>query len=163
MSKPDLEGSSSGAELVQVERRRVQALVAADLAIADELHANDFQLITPGGHSRSKAEYLDRIASGATIYRLWEPDEISVRASRDIGCVRYRPTMTVIVDGRKTGPRQLWHTDFYEKRSGRWQVVWSQATAISKPDQLAAGTFGPRPDLNPGPARLATGGLEHAH
>jgi hypothetical protein len=23
-----------------------------------------------------------------------------------------------------------WHTDSYEQRDGRWQVVWSQATEI---------------------------------
>lgn len=27
-----------------------------------------------------------------------------------------------------------WHTDCYEWRNGRWQAVWSQATAISPQD-----------------------------
>jgi hypothetical protein len=130
VSCSDLKRPSSGAELDQVERRRVRALVAADIAIADDLHASDFQLITPGGESRSKAEYLGRIASGATNYQLWEPGEISVRVRGDVGCVRYRSMMKVIVDGRERGPRRLWHTDFYERNDGRWQVVWSQATAI---------------------------------
>jgi hypothetical protein len=24
----------------------------------------------------------------------------------------------------------IWHTDHYELRAGRWQIVWSQATAV---------------------------------
>jgi hypothetical protein len=32
--------------------------------------------------------------------------------------------------GQRTPLRSFWHTDVYEKRNGRWQVVWSQATLI---------------------------------
>jgi hypothetical protein len=122
--------SSIPAALAELERRRVRALVAADVAVADELHARDFQLITPCGETRSKADYLGRIASGRTDYQLWEPGEIKVRVRGDVGCVRYRSTMNVIVDGRETGPRRLWHTDYYEQDKGLWRVVWSQATTI---------------------------------
>jgi hypothetical protein len=122
--------ASGAAELAEVERRRVTALVAADIAVADELHAADFQLITPSGETRSQGDYLARIATGKTDYQLWEPGEISVRVRGDVGCMRYRSTMNVILDGQETGPRQLWHTDYYEKDNGRWQVVWSQATVI---------------------------------
>jgi hypothetical protein len=34
-----------------------------------------------------------------------------------------------VVDGSlDTGT--MWHTDYYERREGRWQVVWSHATRI---------------------------------
>ena len=94
-SSPGVKRSSAAAELAAVERRRVRALVAVDLALADELHASDFQLITPGGEARSKEQYLGRIASGETNYQLWEPGEISARVSGEVGCLRYRSTMNV--------------------------------------------------------------------
>ena len=35
------------------------------------------------------------------------------------------------VDGAEGELWQYWHTDGYERRDGRWQVVWSQATRIT--------------------------------
>jgi ATP-dependent protease HslVU (ClpYQ) peptidase subunit len=35
-----------------------------DAAAADEMHAADFQLVTPGGETLSKEEYLAAVASG---------------------------------------------------------------------------------------------------
>ena len=114
--------------LADVERRRLRALVAADLRAADELHADDFQLITPGGDSLSKEDYLGAVASGSIDYLVWEPGTIDARVSGDAACLRYRSTIDINVDGVPLGSRQYWHTDLYEKRDGRWQVVWSQAT-----------------------------------
>lgn len=63
-------------DLADVERRRLRALVDADRVAADELHSDDFQLITPGGIPLTKDEYLGAIASGSVNYLLWEPDAI---------------------------------------------------------------------------------------
>ena len=115
-------------DLADVERRRLRALVDGDLVAANELHADDFQLITPRGDSYSKDEYLAAIASGDVNYLLWEPEGIDVRVHRDAGCLRYRSTIKIVVGGEKSGPGHYWHTDFYEKQNGRWRVVWSQAT-----------------------------------
>jgi hypothetical protein len=117
-------------DLADVERKRLRALVEADLAVADQLHASDYQLITPGGDSFSKEEYLQGVASGEIDYLVWDPEEINVHLHDDSACLRYRSTIEIIVGGRVSGPGQYWHTDFYERRDDRWQVVWSQATQI---------------------------------
>jgi Domain of unknown function (DUF4440) len=63
------------AELLRAtERGRLQALVAGNVDRAHELHADDFQLITPNGEALSKEQYLGGIAAGTLDYRLWEPD-----------------------------------------------------------------------------------------
>ena len=124
----------SEAALADVERQRLRALVTADLGQADELHAGDFRLVTPGGDSLSKAEYLGGIASGAINYLRWEPEEIEARVRANAGCLRYRSTIEIVVEGRELPPTRCWHTDYYERRDGRWQVVWSQATATSTPN-----------------------------
>jgi hypothetical protein len=117
-------------DLADIERRRLRALVDADLAVADELHADDFQLITPSGESVSKQEYLRGVASGDIDYLVWDPEEIDARVHRDAACLRYRSTIKISVRGHESSPRRYWHTDFYEKRGDSWQVVWSQATGI---------------------------------
>ena len=121
------------AELLRAtERERLRALVAADLATADRLHADDFQLINPGGGVLSKQQYLGGIASGALNYRVFEPDsEIAVRLYGEAALIRYRSRLHMSRDGAEGALRQYWHTDAYERRDGRWQVVWSQATAIA--------------------------------
>jgi hypothetical protein len=116
--------------LREIERERLRALVAGDIERAQALHADDFQLINPAGGALSKQEYLDLISSGAFRYRLWEPQPIAVRLYGRSAVVRYRAEIEAIVDGTTTRHGQYWHTDLYEYRDGRLQVVWSQATEI---------------------------------
>jgi hypothetical protein len=98
--------------LVEVERRRLRALVDADLVTAEELHADDFRTdysprrpILEGRVPRSRAV-------GLIDYLVWDSDQIEVRVHRD------------------AGPRRYWRTDYYERQDRRWHVIWSQATEI---------------------------------
>ena len=129
----DGEGAElSVAEQIQaLERQRLRALVAADLARAEPLHAADFQLITPVGETLTKAQYLARIASGEVDYRVWEPDSaIAVRVLGEAVAIRYRARLELVSGGQHVPLGHYWHTDLYERRDGRWQVTWSHATAI---------------------------------
>ena len=119
------------AELEKLERSRLDALVTADLAAAEALHADDYQLITPGGVSLSKEEYLGPISTGTFTYRRFEPDgEIAVRLlGPGAAALRYRAVIDVdFPGGHEIG--RYWHTDIYVRRDGRWLVVWSHATRI---------------------------------
>jgi hypothetical protein len=116
----------------EIERQRLRALVTGNLAAADRLHADDFQLITPSGRLLTKQDYLGGIESGHLNYRLWEVDsEIEVRIYEGVALIRYRSQLHMSLDGGEGEQRPFWHTDSYEWRDGRWQVVWSQATEIS--------------------------------
>ena len=55
---------------------------------------------------------------------------IEVRRYGDAAVIRYQAQAQALAAGRPTGLRRFWHTDIYEKRSGDWQIVWSQATLI---------------------------------
>jgi len=118
------------AELVEIERLRLRALVDADVPAARELHADDFQLVTPSGATYTKEEYLDEVASGTIDYRVWEPHDIHVRVCGDAGCLRYHSRLEIVVAGRTIGLSRYWHTDYYERRDGRWQVIYSHATEV---------------------------------
>jgi hypothetical protein len=118
-----------------LERRRLAALVATDLATAEALHADDYELIPPGGHPISKREYLDAIGSGALDYEVFEPSsEIRVRMfGSEAAAVRYKARIMIHDHEGGTDAGLFWHTDLYELRGGRWQAVWSQATRIRRP------------------------------
>ncbi len=113
-----------------IERQRLRALVEVDMDAARRLHAQDFQLITPFGDSLSKEEYLGTVESGDVDYVVWKPDAIDVRLSGDMAVLRYSSHIEIVVQGRRLPPGDYWHTDYYEKRNGRWQDVWSQATEM---------------------------------
>jgi len=116
--------------LRSTECERLRALVAGDLAVAELLHADDFQLITPGGTVMSREQYLGGIASGYLNYHLWEPDSpILVRLHERVAFLRYRARLHIARAGGAVSRLRCWHTDTYEHRDGRWQVVWSQATS----------------------------------
>lgn len=113
-----------------IEEQRLRALVDADIRTARRLHAHDFQLINPAGLALSDEEYLAFVATGAVDYLVFEPiSEIVVRTYGQSGVLRYQSQIEVVVFGEHQSLK-AWHTDVYELRHGRWQVVWSQATAI---------------------------------
>jgi hypothetical protein len=113
-----------------IERDRLRAFVEADLDVLEPLHADDFQLINPRGKTLTKEEYLGGVASGEIDYLVWEPDsEIAVRLYGEAAAIQYRSNTEIVVGGERLVLRN-WHTDLYEQRDGRWQVVWSQATSI---------------------------------
>lgn len=56
-----------GELLRTTERTRLRALVEADIATADRLHADDYQLTTPGGMRMPKAAYLGAIGDGTRL------------------------------------------------------------------------------------------------
>ena len=119
------------ADLIRAtERERIRALVEANMEVARQLHADDFQLINPRGQSLSKEQYLGGIASGDLDYLVWEPESIEVRLYDQAAAIRYQSQLEIVVQGQKVPRQRYWHTDSYEKRNGGWQVVWSQATGI---------------------------------
>jgi Domain of unknown function (DUF4440) len=123
-------GSPEANRLRATERERLRALVEADVARARPLHADDFQLINPLCGELSKEQYLEGIGSGQLDYLFWEPDSIAVRLYGDAAVIRYRSQLEIVVQGSHVPRPRYWHADIYERREGRWQVVWSQATRI---------------------------------
>lgn len=118
--------------LREIERERLHSLVAFNKDAAMQRHADDFQLINPMGGALTREDYLGALESGALIYHTFAPDsEIAVRLFGKAAMLRYRSRIDVEVNGYRSSPHAYWHTDLYEFRDGRWQVVWSQATAIA--------------------------------
>ena len=98
--------------------------------LARQLHAADFQLITPTGHQYARDQYLDEIETGELKYVAWDPEEMDVRMHASVAMLRYRARLQVDSGTGQVSIFHCWHTDSYELIDGLWQVVWSQATAI---------------------------------
>ena len=111
-----------------LEERRTLALVQCDLATIEELHAPEYQLITPAGRVFTREAYLGQVRA-APFYAAWKVlGEMIFRLSEHMAVIRYKariqfPSGRVLV---------CWHTDSYELRASGWQAVWSQATEVSQ-------------------------------
>src|SRR5512134_3453330 len=93
-----------------LEDRRARALVQRDLATLEELHAPEYQLVTPTGKVLTREVYLGAVRT-EPFYEAWEAlGEMSFRLSAHMAVVRYKariqfPSGRVFV---------CWHTDSYE-------------------------------------------------
>lgn len=104
------------------------------MAVAEQIHAADYELITPNGTIRTKVTYLSDVASKRLEYLTFEPASpiaVPVRATPDLIVLRYIARIRLSVGIADEVELRAWHTDHYEKREGGWAVVWSQATEIT--------------------------------
>ena len=108
-----------------LELRRTRALVERDMKVLEELHAPEYELVTPAGNVFSRKHYLGTIER-EPFYSGWHTGEMAVRVTAEMAAVRYKATIQ-FPSGREV---LCWHTDMYVLRSGRWQAVWSQATEL---------------------------------
>lgn len=125
--------ASSEADVVRsAAQKRGSALITGNMEVARQVHADDFQLVTPLGAVFSKEEYLGAVAAGIIHYLAMELESTSdVRMYHDVALIRYRSQIEVEVQGQKYPRAPYWFTDAYEKRDGQWQIVWSQGTGIA--------------------------------
>jgi hypothetical protein len=122
--------SSQADRLRAIETTRLQALVDADTATARKLTAPDFQQINPAGQSLSRDDLLGAVDAGVLDFLVDEPSSpIAVRLSGDSATLRYQTAFDVVAGGTHV-THQGWTTALYERRDGRWQIVWGQSTAI---------------------------------
>lgn len=123
--------SPEAARLRDIERTRLQALVDANMPVVEALHAVDFQVVPPPGFPLSREEYLAAVASGDIDYHEFKPiSPIDVRLYGQAAVLTYMSHIDIVVSGIGHVAHDAWHTYVYEKRAGRWQAVWEQATAI---------------------------------
>ena len=130
--------------LREVEGARLRSLVAADLSVAERLHAEGYELITPGGATLSKRAYLDGIGSGGLDYSVFEPvSEIRVRLYDRAAILRYRVRDR---DHRQRRARRGHLLAYRCLRESRGAVagglVAGHAHAASRTDGLAAARHG---------------------
>jgi hypothetical protein len=115
-------------EVRQTELRRMKSLVDRDMQVAREIIADDFELIPPSGIVLTKHQYLGDVETGFIRYFVWETaSPITVRVYSDLALIRYLAKIDLEAAANRTSGLH-WFTDAYEKREGRWQIVWSQGT-----------------------------------
>jgi hypothetical protein len=112
----------------EAERALLRASVDGDTGAARRLLAPDFQLIDVLGESETRAAYLQTIGGGIDFVSIKPVSPMRVRLYGNTGVVRYR-AMHELMAGPDRLKHSAWTTSLYERRQGRWLLVWSQTTA----------------------------------
>ena len=105
------------------------AQVRSDKAALERLLADDYRLVNSAGQVETKAQFIaEQTAAG---YRL-EPFTVEEPYQRVIGASALLGGVATLkgTDGGKAYSVRLRFLDVWQKRDGRWQVVFTQATRV---------------------------------
>lgn len=121
--------SQTERQLIDTERQRFAAMVAADIGALERLLADELTYTHTTGTTDSKAELLASLSSGTLKYLSIEPQEMRARPYGEAGVVTGRAAMKVRAGGQELALR-IAFTDVYVRRDGRWQMVAWQSTRL---------------------------------
>jgi hypothetical protein len=116
-----------GAEVIALDKQRMDAMVAQDVATMEKLIADDLVYTHSSARIDTKQSLIGNMKSGSTVYTQMEPSGVE---AKDLGdAVVLTGTAQVTVQGArgemKFGIRFI---DVYANRGGQWQMVAWQST-----------------------------------
>ena len=117
-------------EILQAEQAWTAAFLHLDLATLEQLMADDYTIIQPGGIVLGKAETLASLRSEQRHWDSAESDEHFVRIYGDTAVVLGRWTAKGVNHGQPFD-YQARYTSVWVKRAGRWQMVADQSTEVN--------------------------------
>jgi hypothetical protein len=122
-------GRSAADQVRTAERTLLRAEVDGNTHTAGALLAPDLQLIDPTGGAGTRADDLANIGGGVDFVTIKPIEPIAVRVHGDSAVARLKLKFKVVAFGQ-TVQHDAWTTDLWERRGGRWQLAWSQTTAV---------------------------------
>jgi len=123
------DSASSMQEIEKVERARFQAWLQKDVPALNKVIADDVIYCHSTGVCQNKAELIDFITGGASVYRAMDVIEIKPKQFGDTVVLNGKLDMRV-ESGGKMQQFQAVYTDMYLMRDGRWQLVRWQSTRL---------------------------------
>lgn len=121
--------ADDGAHIIELDKARMAAMAAQDIARLDDLLADDLVYTHSSARLDTKASLIGGMQAGTTVYQAVEPYDVKAQALGDAvvltGCANIRVTTTA-------GPLAFGvrFTDVYAKRDGRWRMVAWQSTKL---------------------------------
>jgi ketosteroid isomerase-like protein len=120
-------------EISQLDSRRIEALVSADMKVLEEIFSDDLVYVHSGGKIDSKQPYLALLTSGSLDYvaQRYDPPARVVVAGPETAFVTGR--VTIELKSKATGQitkRVLATTTVYARTAKGWKAVLYQSTPV---------------------------------
>lgn len=117
------------AEVLRREEARFTAMVKADLAVLEDVLADDLTYVHSNGNLDGKREFIEALRSGRTKYHSFEREGVAVRKYGDTAVVTGRAHVLVQAAGAELDFK-LFFTDVYVRRGGKWRMVAWESTRL---------------------------------
>jgi ketosteroid isomerase-like protein len=131
MAKETKAPDPTAAELLALEKRFADALVAADVEALMRLTAEEWVVIGPDGNLTTRAAFLDVVKSGALLHSKMDYDEVLARVYGDTGVVTTRVVTAGSYRGQPFSTTER-STDIFVREHGLWKCVLTQLTTIAE-------------------------------
>jgi hypothetical protein len=115
--------------VIGLDRKRMQAMGANDIATLDALLADDLVYTHSTARLDTKHSLSANMKSGATVYSAVAPSEVRAQDLGDAVVLTGIARVKVSSNGKELDFRVRF-TDAYANRSGRWQMVAWQSTRL---------------------------------
>jgi len=121
--------AGNGQTVIDLDRKRMQAMAAKDVATLEALIADDLVYTHSSARLDTKRSLIDNMTSGKTVYTGVEPSNVKAQDFGDTVVLTGECQIKVTVGGTPNafGVR---FTDVYARRDGRWQMVTWQSTRL---------------------------------
>jgi len=118
-----------GQMIIDLDKKRMQAMAKKDIATLDELIAEDLIYAHSTARLDTKKSLMDNMLSGKTVYTSCEPSKVVAQDFGDTVVLTGECQIKVSVDG-KPNEFGVRFTDVYALRHGKWQMVTWQSTKL---------------------------------
>ena len=121
--------ASNAQTVIELDRKRMQAMTEKDLATLDSLLADDLIYTHSSARVDTKQSLIANMKSGATVYSSIEPSDVKAQDLGDAVVLTGIAWIKVVSRGKDLdfGVR---FTDAYARRGGGWQMVAWQSTRL---------------------------------
>jgi hypothetical protein len=132
MDATSLHASSEADDVRSAEQKRLSALTTGNMEVARQLHADDFQLVTPlGAVFSGGASEPSPPASFTTLP--WNSTHRSMFGyTHDVALVDTGLTSRSRCKGREYPRAPYWFTDATRSATANGRSMWSQGTGIAR-------------------------------
>jgi uncharacterized protein (TIGR02246 family) len=116
-------------QIAELEERRRKAMLDADIAVLDEMFADDLSYTHSNAVMERKALYLERLAAKHYDYRELNFLDQDIRVTGDAALITGRMTGEVVIAGqfRQLNSRT---TVVWTRQHGRWRMLTFQSTPL---------------------------------
>ena len=119
--------AGNGDMVIELDRKRMNAMAQKDLATLNELIADDLVYTHSSARLDTKQSLIGNMESGSTVYTSVVPSDVKAQDLGDSVVLTGSCRISVSSGGNAMsfGVR---FTDVYARRSGKWQMVTWQST-----------------------------------
>jgi ketosteroid isomerase-like protein len=121
--------AGNGQMIVDLDRKRMQAMAAKDVATLDAVLADDLIYTHSSARLDTKQSLIGAMVSGTTVYTGVEPSDVKAQDLGDAVVLTGIAQIKVVSNGTPNA-FSVRFTDVYARRNGGWQMVAWQSTRL---------------------------------